>query len=492
VGGIDVNTSYAVEQVVYRDANVCYARGFACGQPDLLLCFFADAFDRVDAEKPPTAKKVDDYAPIEGELKLAFLPEGAEKGCDRLMPAVAFGCLTGWTVIAYRYLPVVPLWVYMPRVVVIRRREAVRFVGQVGRALTHLQSGGLVSGEVHAGNVFVDEERGENAFLAYNRNLGPKLYPKLVEANPNLMRFLQPSFEQLQGDAITEATDVFHLGVLAATMLKGSLFEVDDGLAAMVKDLPKGLDVFVPRALGVAAEGPFGSLAEATTFLDDDTSTARVASSISEAMADRYKVQAARLAPAKKKKVQEQQERRRQAREARHEARAATSEPPGEGRRLLAEFGPAVVLGLVLVYACWVGLSSRSTGLAPAATAVTRAAASTSAAVATVTVAAGPTAAPTGGAPPTPQRPPTPGGVLEQLEFQCQTATTSSTFDGKHQFLQQCFLKLPLQHREPAVGVATFKNLAELKATRPDEAFRELDGALRKLRDYARSNGVLQ
>ena len=501
--GIEVNKDYAIEEVLYRDANVCYARGFAFDQPDLLLSFYNDKFDEVDAEKPPTAKRPDQYTPIEGEFKLAFLPEGPENDCPRLMPAVAFGCVPGWTIIAYKYLPVLPLWIYLPKVVVIRRREALRYAGHLCEGLAHIHQIHGPSGEVHAASVFIDEQRGDNAYLAYNKNLG-KLYPKLIESNANFARFSVKSPEELWGNGSEKTTDLFHLGALATAMVKGEYLEVTDevreaGFNAveeglyppkkLLADLPKGLDEFVTKTLCLAKDR-FSSVDEAKSFLVDDSSTAKVAGSISEAMADRYKLQAQKLAPAVQKKEKEKKERKRKAREEKHKAKAADS-PEKNSSSPLVDYGPAALLAVIIVYACVNGLPTSQRPIGNSR--VTRRPNNTAARTA---VTRGPSTT-------TQPKNPTQGnllknsgtskdGLLANLEVLAATPTNSENYNQKQQFLHRCFLKLPVKHREPAIGVDTFRELKRLKGSNPTSAHKELDGALRKLLSYAKYNDVLK
>ena len=500
--GIEVNKDYAIEEVLYRDANVCYARGFAFDQPDLLLSFYNDKFDEADAEKPPTAKRPEQYPAIEGEFKLAFLPEGPEQNCPRLMPAVAFGCVSGWTIIAYKFLPVLPLWIYLPKVVVIRRREALRYAGHLCEGLAHIHQIHGPSGEVHAASVFIDEQRGDNAYLAYNKNLG-KLYPKLIESNANFARFSVMSPEELWGKGPEKTTDLFHLGALATAMVKGEYLEVTDevrdaGMSAvkeglyppkkLLADLPKGLDEFVAQTLCLA-ENRFASVEEAKNFLVDDSSSAKVAGSISEAMADRYKLQAQKLAPAVQKKEKEKKERKRKAREEKRKTAAST--PQKSTSSPLVDYGPAALLAVIIIYICINGLptSQRPTYSDRATRRPTK----------LVTRAVG-TSGPKATTMPKNN---TQGnilkkggqakdGLLANLEVLVATPTNSDNYGQKQQFLHRCFLKLPVKHREPAIGVDTFRELKHLRSTSPQSAHKELDGALRKLLSYAKSNDVLK
>ena len=501
MGGIEVNKDYAIEEILYRDANVCYARGFAFDQPDLLLCFYNDTFDEVDAEKPPTAKRPDHYEPIQGEFKLAFLPEGPEHENPRLMPAVAFGCVPGWTIVAYRFLPVLPLWIYLPKVVVIRRREALRYAGHLCEGLASIHQIHGPSGEVHAASVFIDEQRGDNAYLAYNKNLG-KLYPKLIQNNVNFARFAVKSPEELWGEGPVKTTDLYHLGALLTAMVKGEYLEVTDevkaaGMAAveqglypptkLISDLPKGLDEFVAKTLCPAAER-FSSVEEAKNFLVDDSSSAKVAGSISEAMADRYKLQAQKLAPAVKKKAKEKKERKRKAQE--EKRKKQETKAPSSTSSPLVDYGPAALLAIIIIYICVNGLPMSS----PIQVGVEKRPAPTETALPRPTNTASPIK-PTVNA--TQQAVITKSntaksGLLTHLEQLVTTPTNSSNYNQKQQFLHRCYLKLPLKHREPAIGVETFRELKKLKSSNPQSAHKELDGALRKLLTYARGNDVLK
>lgn len=87
-----------------------------------------------------------------------------------------------------------------------------RLIEQIGRALGHAHSYGVVHGSVRPDRVVLDESG--NGYL-----MGFPLAGVAPKSSPDHAAYIAP--ETLAGEAATEATDVFGLGVLALELLEG-------------------------------------------------------------------------------------------------------------------------------------------------------------------------------------------------------------------------------------------------------------------------------
>jgi WD40 repeat protein/serine/threonine protein kinase len=130
--------------------------------------------------------------------------------------------------------------------------QIARVVAQVGSALTYAHRRGVVHGDIHPGNVLLDEDG--NAYLA-DFGMAARLADEAPAAPPG---YVSP--EQRQGGAPDPAWDVFGLGVLTYRLYTGS-DPSDEGLSPDWRrdtaGLPSALVDVIDRASSPTSEERF-------------------------------------------------------------------------------------------------------------------------------------------------------------------------------------------------------------------------------------------
>ena len=471
---IEINVSYDVSKVYYRDANVCYAKAVAPGRQDLYFCFYADKFDQNDAEKPVTAKKPGQYPTIEGPFKIAFIPT-MEEPEEHILPLLAFGCTSGWTILAYRFVPMLPLWLHMAKTVAFRRTEALKLTAQIARALAFLHRADRLSTEIHSANVFVDLNEGKTAYLGYNMGMGKKLYSRLIEKNVHLQRFAVETPEQIWGEGADIRSDVFQLGALATTMLTKKYLKATSALKStwpppiyppkeFTDGLPKGMDDLAKKTLSQNPGDRLKSAAEVVDLIEGDSSRIPIICEMSEAMANRHKAINIKIASRRKKSFRHKKE----------ETTGPTL-PRNETKLLLTKF--SVILILLLTGALFVAHSGNDGTLVEGKSTVALKENSNKLQV-SISYEKQCTAVKQTEAEAPIRK------VARTTNTMLSSPTNEETIGFRLRFLKRIYVSLAPHEREKAIGKENLRAIIRYKRKGSDEAYRRMDETLAKLRDY--------
>ena len=283
---------YAVEEILYEDGNLVYARGTAAGSPDVLVCLLAD---RVVKDARGAAERSERDSIVPPPVELEYLPRGAEASCQGVLPLLALGRTTGWTALVYPFVRALPLALHLKSIPTLRRGEALGYALSAATAVAELHRVGLLSTDVHLGNVLVDE--GDAVHLPYNRNLGPERHRDVVKAHPQVKRFDVVAPEQVWGNGPGQGTDIFQIGALLVAGLTRRLLVLSpdvahrDFQAALsgiyppadyFEAVPKPFDAFVAKAMAPDPPDRHEDIEAALVELRDLLDKVRITDAVSE------------------------------------------------------------------------------------------------------------------------------------------------------------------------------------------------------------------
>jgi WD40 repeat protein len=156
--------------------------------------------------------------------------------------------------------------------------RATRLIGQIAGALDAAHARGIVHRDVKPANILLsDPEGGEHAYLS-DFGLAVRLDGGEIASAVGTEGYMAP--EQLRGDAVGPAADVYALGCVLFRSLVGRpppVGEPPPAVSAMAPDVPTGFDEVVARALADRPEDRYksaGHLARAALGLRFDVALA--------------------------------------------------------------------------------------------------------------------------------------------------------------------------------------------------------------------------
>jgi len=506
--------AYTIEDVLYGDVGVAVARGLEPGGKEALLLFLSarkDDDDNRAAQRPHSADRSPKVPSIHENFEFSYLPMGSESACKGVLPLLGYGKSRNWTVLAYRYVRALPLFVHIKRGDDVRRLEALQYVLQLCETVDRLHEVGLISTEINLSNIFIDEQ--EQLYLGYNQALAATDYRNLIRENPQVQRYSVVAPEQIWGNGPSRSTDIFQLGVFLTSVLTRRLLTLTDKIAKMdfkaalnglyppvdfTHGLPKVVDQVVERAVQPEPPDRYSSLSEFRAALEGALSKVRITDAVSEAIREgtvRKRPTAPRVDKEKERKKREKANTRQALRDKLNVTSNKGAAGTGFLERLNERLGPygvpigIAVIGVCLVVIPLVGFSFNETVVAPQPVPT-----GSSGIQPRSTVSPNATR---NSARPTPRFTKKPvSTVIEFTELtpklnQTRARPTDETsYRDRKRFLQQCYLKLPREHRGKAISSSVFQQLFQKARKNPKTAYRLMDETFEKFESYLREHGA--